>query len=62
MEPTAGEGIQLRSSTPIMALGIISLLYHEGKALFELVKRQVTLINSQFDSAPCDIARIQIKV
>ena len=59
--PITGEGIHLRSSTPIMALGIISL-YHEGKELFELVRTQVMLINSQFYSAPCDIARIPIKV
>ena len=44
-----------------MALGIISV-YHEGKELFELVKTQVMLIISQFYSAPCDIARIPIKV
>ena len=59
--PTTMEGIKLRSPTPIMALGIISV-YHEGKELFELVKTQVMLINSQFYSAPCDIARIPIKV
>ena len=52
---------KLPNESMIMALGIISV-YHEGKELFELVKTQVMLINSQFHSAPCDIAWIPIKV
>ena len=50
-----------RSPTPIMALGIISV-YHKGKDFLELLKTQVMLMNSQFYLAPCDIARIPIKI